>query len=235
VIPCCHEDTIPFNLATITTLVGTTYTVFADTTIPVGNILTTPAGFTFVIPAGVTLTVNGTLRVNGTLVVNGTLINNSFNTVAALLIILNKIFINKGITTTDQLVVAVEGTLRALGISEFEINSIQKSIVNGTIVLEGNALVDLNADTTFTPTSTISAAPQTTFAVGSGATLDFQTLPDNVTLGKIKGTGDIVTNDQPLTTLVAAAISAAKAAGAPGAGPTVKEGAAGGDGGLGQI
>lgn len=234
VIPCCHEDTIPFNLATITTLVGTTYTVFANATIPIGNILTTPAGFTFVIPAGITLTVNGTLRVNGTLVVNGTLINNSFNTVEATLIVLNSILINNGITTTDQLLLTVDGILRAIGISEFKINSIEKSIVNGTIALEGKALVDLNADTTFSPTSTIIAAPQTTFDVGPRGKVTIETLPANITLGKIIGTGDIFTNVKPVISQVAAAIAAAKAAGAPGTGPTVKD-AAGAGGGLGQL
>jgi len=231
VIPCCHEDTIPFNLATITTLVGTTYTVFANATIPVGNILTIPAGFTFIIPDGVTLTVNGTLRVNGTLVVNGTLINNSFNTTDAANAEINGTFVNNGAATILRLVQNVGAFLVARGVSSFVIGSTIISILNGTIVLEGDASLTVNKDAsvTFTSSSTLTGAPRSKINVNSGSTLTIGTPAANLKLGAVSGVG-AVTVSSPAT----AAIVAIATAGA-GAGLSVTVLAGPGGGGLGQL
>jgi hypothetical protein len=227
VIPCCHEDTIPFNLATITTLVGTTYTVFANATIPVGNILTIPAGFTFIIPDGVTLTVNGTLRVNGTLVVNGTLINNSFNTTDAANAEINGTFVNNGAATILRLVQNVGAFLVARGVSSFVIGSTIISILNGTIVLEGNATLTVNSDSsvTFSPSSTLTGAPGSKINVNSGGTLTLGTPAANLTLGAIDGLGGVNAGS-------AATGVKATAAKAPGAGISVTVIAGPGGGGL---
>jgi hypothetical protein len=212
IIPCCSKETPecgPLNLSAISTLVDNTYTMTTNATIPTCYTVTVPIGFAFVIPAEITLVVNGTFRVYGTLIVNGQLINNSFQSVnvGEFRITPTGIFINNGAATIDQLSQDLEAVLIARGVSTLAIGSIKESIVDGSIVLEEGAsfTVNPNSTVTFSASSTLTGAAQTLLFLSSGAILNLETPPANLTLGAISGSGGVSVSSPAIAAIVAGA------------------------------